>query len=118
MNDIRTIIIPPDGPGALATIDADDIGTYQGIVGGYLEAVYADHDADGRPQVMLFCNDEGKLAGMTANTVATRLWHALDAAMAGRDSLCGTVIVTGAPDPDGRTTDVPDHVVALWRELG
>jgi hypothetical protein len=67
----------------------------QGGVGGYIELVPYFTKYKGRPCVA-FCDEDGKRKGLPVNQRATSLWHALVAALRGRDVLVGPiVIITG-----------------------
>jgi len=54
----------------------------QGVVGGFIEAVYLNETA------VLICNEEGKLHGLPINRVFKH------------DILCGTFFLTGRSEPD------------------
>jgi hypothetical protein len=112
---INAIVIPPDGEWTLGVIE-QDLRTLQGIVGGYLEAVNTMYDEGGYPQVMFWCNEEGKLQNLPVNRRATALWYALNGGPTG-DTLSGTVILTGGADSDGDVLAVPELVVELWKEI-
>lgn len=73
-----------------------DAELYQGIVGGYLEAVYGTTPDGSR--VVFYVNEEGYLHDLPINPVATTLWHRLNPA-AGQP-LRGNVVVVGADGPD------------------
>ena len=67
-----------------------------GIGGGYIEIVPWFTKYRGR-RCMAFCDEDGKRKGLPINDHATALWHALVAALRGRDVLVGpVVIVSGA----------------------
>jgi hypothetical protein len=93
-----------------------DLRTMQSIVGGYLEAVYMMHDQDGTPQVIMWCNEDGKLKDLPVNRRATAFWYALNGGSTG-DSLCGTVILTGGADENGDILPVPGEVADLWKDI-
>lgn len=104
---VQAVTIALDGTHTVFDLDrAGELRTLQGIVGGWIEGLSS---ADGK--VTFFCNEEGKLQGLARNETATRLWWALNPAMAGYDSLCGAVVVTGGADASGAATDVPQHVI-------
>ena len=65
-------------------------------VGGDIELVPYFTKYEGKPCVA-FCDEDGKRKGLPINDHATALWHALVAALRGRDVLVGpVVIVSGA----------------------
>lgn len=115
LQPITALIIPPTGPGQLGPLD-QDLRTLQGIVGGYIEAVYSMHDEHGNPQVVIWCNEDGKLQELPINRRATALWYALNGGPTG-DTLCGTVILTGGADEDGDMLPVPELLADLWRDI-
>lgn len=61
----------------------------QDFVGGYIELAYKDED------MLIICNEEGKLHGLPINVVATTLWHE-KASWSYGDYLVGDVLVCDA----------------------
>lgn len=112
---INAIIIPADGPGETRLVN-QDIRELQGIVGGYLEAIYTMHDQHGSPQVTLWCNDDGIRLGLPINRRATALWYTLNEGETGQQ-LRGTVLVTGGDDGQGDILPVPAEVAAFWASV-
>lgn len=80
----------------------------QKIVGGYIEAVpgFQTITYHGEPRACVaFCNEEGKLEGLSVNRTATLLWHAALPSPGLRlpngsfsDVLCGPVVVLYGDD--------------------
>lgn len=103
---MKAVVIQPNG---WTTIEDADVSLegLQAIVGGYIEAVglKCPHPATA------YINEEGKIEGLDANPVATRVAHL----MAG-DFIAGPMIILGAPDDEGNDTPVPDRVL-LWLGL-
>lgn len=112
---INAIVIPVQGAAEIGQV-AQDIRTLQGIVGGYIEAISTMYDEEGRPQAILWCNEEGKLKDFALNRRATAIWYALNGGPTG-DTLCGTIILTGANDGNGDILPVPEVLVDLWRDI-
>lgn len=74
---IKVIIKKPEDEfGRLVEVE-NDLEVFQSIVGGYIETT-------GYKNLVIICNEEGKLRGLQPNVVL------------GRDMLVGTIIVCGA----------------------
>ena len=58
---ITVVLVEPQKEACVAEID-NTLDAMQGIVGGYIEAVYPFND-----EVALVCNEEGKIAGLPLN---------------------------------------------------
>ena len=112
---INAITIPADGPAAIGTV-SQDITTLQGIVGGYIEAVYAMHDEYGQPNVIIWCNEDGMRLDLPINRRATAFWYALAGGPTG-NVLRGTVLLTGGDDGEGDMLPAPDLVIDAWKSL-
>ncbi len=84
--------------------------TFQRILGGYIEHVGAAGQ-----RISFWCNEEGKLQGLPVNRLATALWWDLSPEMERLDMLCGPVLITGGPTPDGQNTPVPTWMVEIYR---
>lgn len=110
---IRTLIIKPEGQGEIREIP-QEIQSFQGLVGGYIQAVPAFHNAEGHPRVLIWCNEDGMNLDLPINHRATALWWALDETMRGVDRLNGTVFLTGGPDNDSDVTSLPEFVERVW----
>lgn len=113
---IRTLVIPPDGQAEIRDIP-QEIRTLQELVGGYIQAVPAFHNADGYPRVLIWCNEDGMNLNLPINHRATALWWALDEQMRGIDSLNGTVLVTGGPDDEADITALPEFIERIWNSV-
>lgn len=98
------LIVWPDGRKSYQRLPADLDAQYEAlsnIVGGWIEYVFVTYG------VHAYCNEEGKLKGLSPNPVATRL-----AGYEGVDILCGTVIFLGETG-DGYEGDLPSE----WQDL-
>jgi len=73
--------------------------------GGYLEGLRLTDDASA------FIDEEGKMKGLPFNVIATELCSRLQVGLAPTDFISGTMIVVGAPDEDGESTDCPDYIL-------
>lgn len=100
---------------------ADDLATLQGLVGGYLEAVYGYRNPDGtdddRPRITFYLNEEGKIHDLPRNGSATALWWHYDPDAIGRDVLVGPVVIVGGHDQRGHNTDLPGDVTDTYLRL-
>lgn len=113
---MRAAIIQPDGNTEVTEIP-HDLKTLQGIVGGWLEAVYGAHDEHGDPQLIMLINEEGKIHNLSINSKATALWYAMDPmARATGDALRGTVLVVGGADENGDMKNIPDDIANMLTE--
>jgi hypothetical protein len=106
---MRALIIQPDDSYELREIP-QDIATWQGLVGGYVEAVSTEH-------CVFWCDEDGKGKGLPCNTMATYLWWKIAPEMESRDVLQGSVFVTGQADDDSDSLPVPDEVVDLYERM-
>jgi hypothetical protein len=99
---MKTIKITADG-----TVEQVEINGYDELKGhldgGYLEGLHLTDDASA------FIDEEGKIKGLPFNAVATELCSRLQVGLASTDFISGTMLVVGAPDEDGESTDCPDH---------
>lgn len=83
---IKVIVKSPEEDyGRMLEIE-NELSVFQKIVGGYIETT-------GRKDLIIICNEEGKLQGMKPNLVF------------GTDLIVGTIIVCGASGDE--FTDVP-----------
>lgn len=104
---IKAIIKKPEDEfGRLVEIE-NELEVFQSIVGGYIETT-------GYKNLVIICNEEGKLRGLQPNIVL------------GRDFLVGTIIVCGASGDE--FSDIPidmrkwEHIVnmsgtRIWKEF-
>lgn len=61
---IKALVKEPNKTAAFKEIE-DDLKSMQDLVGGYIEIEIINHD----PDILLICNEEGKLNGLEANFV-------------------------------------------------
>lgn len=93
--------ISPDGQVAALTDRTFD--AIVAAVGGYVEPIHCGN-------VVLWCNEDGRMLGLPNNAVATALWWRIAPASKG-PRLVGTVVVTG---PNGEAiAAVPDDIAEL-----
>lgn len=69
-------------------------------VGGWVQAI------DLTTTLTMWCNEEGKLEGLPHNPYAQKLWDL--AFGADTDYIVGDIVLTGAPDEEGRTTAITE----------
>lgn len=97
-NTLHILRVEP-GKAPEEKVIGSDLKSLQDEVGGYIEAVYMDHDA------ILVCNEEGKLIGMEMNR---RL---------GDDIICGPFFLVG-DDGEGDFASLGDEqITALKAQL-
>ena len=96
---MRVLVVEPEHRPEAKEID-DSLKEMQGIVGGYIQALYPFEDP-----VALVCNDEGKLMNLPAN----RGLRNKDGQM--YDIVFGTFFLCGAPpDSDHFTSLTPEQI--------
>lgn len=100
MATIKVLIVDPDG--TVKHIDIDnDLRTFQGVVGGYIEGVC------GRVGT-IYVNEEGLLEQLEFNPHATLFTTRI---LGQRHNLVGTALIVGPADTEGNDTDVRPAVV-------
>ena len=108
-NPIQILIINPDDTYELRTVN-QDIKIFQGIVGGWVEAIPTEH-------CTFWADEDGKDKKCPTNTLATYLWWNMHPEMEGHDVLNGAIFVTGLADSEGRTLPVPDSVIEYFERI-
>lgn len=108
---LHAVQIPQDEERPLYKVAIDGLSGMQAAVGGYIQVV--DLTPLGASLVL---DEEGKLKGKEINRRATLLFWLLFPSVRHRDAIVGDVIVIGAPDDDGNSTDVPEAVTKLLFE--
>ncbi|MGW0495785.1 DUF3846 domain-containing protein [Streptomyces sp. NPDC003007] len=107
---ITGILFPCDEeqPIKRVEVDAENVETIRGIVGGSYEAFNLDS-----PPASFLANDEAMLWSLPFNLRATvMLWqHAKG--LRGRVYISGDALLTGAPDGRGFTKSVPSELIEL-----
>ncbi|MFM9793336.1 DUF3846 domain-containing protein [Streptomyces turgidiscabies] len=110
---ITGIIVPSDEtkPLRVVEVDAEDVGTMQGIVEGSFEVFNFD-----TPGASIFANDEAMLYSLPHNRRATLLLWQHAKGLRGQAYISGEAILTGAAGLSGRTKSVPPDLVRLLTE--
>ncbi|MDQ0776348.1 hypothetical protein QF026_004814 [Streptomyces aurantiacus] len=110
---ITGILFPCDEeqPIKRVEVDAENIETIQGIVGGTFEAFNFDN-----PPASILANDEAMLWSLPYNLRATVLLWQHAKGLRGRVYISGDAILTGAPSRSGRTKSVPPQLIELLCE--
>lgn len=80
-----------------------------GAVGGLIQAV------DLKPDLSLWCNEEGKLVGLPVNLVCTHMWER--AFGPGSDVIVGDCVFTGGTDEDGETIELSQAWIVQLQEF-
>ena len=119
---LHALVVDPRRPSSSGprTIRAD-LTTLQGLVGGYLQAVYGyrapDQTLQAWPRVTFYLNEEGKIHGLPLNPLATALWWHFDPQAIGGDILVGPVVIFGGGDDNDDNTAVPGDVLEVYTAL-
>jgi hypothetical protein len=79
-------------------IEEDSLKKLQGAVGGWVQAV------DLRDDLTLWCNEEGKLIGLTPNVIGTHLYEKNFGVL---DVIMGDIVFTGGTDDEGDNLSLP-----------
>ncbi|WP_416985898.1 DUF3846 domain-containing protein [Streptomyces sp. T028] len=110
---ITSILLPCDEeqPIQRLEVDAENVGTIQGIVGGSFEAFNFD-----TPPASVLANDEAMLWSLPFNLRATVLLWQHAKGLRGKAYISGDAILTGAPDSRGFTKSVPQQLIELLLE--
>lgn len=89
-------------------LENDSLEKLQGAVGGLVQAV------DLRDDLTLWCNEEGKLMGLTPNVIGTHMW---ERHFGMTDMIMGDVVFTGGTDDEGDNLGLPFPWQAQLEEL-
>ena len=108
---VPAIRIDPNGTVTVLTDTA-----YQTIrdgVGGWIEAAPTDGT------ITIWVDEEGKLTPLAFNFLGHALWAHVDTygCIAAGDWMAGPCVVTGPPDDNGDTTDLPGWVLPTLEQL-
>ncbi|AYR03159.1 hypothetical protein SEA_OCTOBIEN14_11 [Gordonia phage Octobien14] len=111
----KLLVVQPDGTAEVSTMNTD-LATLKGIVGGFLEGLYAGDET------FLLFNEEGKLKSLEPNHAADLVAADLVARNLGMkiapwDVLAGPVIFCSV-DEEGETRDVPGIALYAAAQLG
>ena len=102
---MRILVIEPEHRPEAKEID-DSLKEMQGIVGGYIQAIYPFEDP-----VALVCNDEGKLMNLPAN----RGLRNKDGQM--YDIVFGTFFLCGAPADSDHFTSLTEDQIEQYQKV-
>ena len=84
-------------------LEAESLTQLQEAVGGLVQAV------DLRPDLTLWCNEEGKLInGMQLNVIGTHMW---EKSFGMTDMIMGNIVFTGGDDGEGNSL----HISHAWQ---
>jgi len=100
MATIKAVIVDPDGT-VRATEIEESLGSYQAVVGGYIEGVFGN-------VATIYVNEEGLLRDLPFNPSATLFAHRILGHLGMR--LFGTALIVGPPN-EGSDTPVRPAVV-------
>jgi hypothetical protein len=89
-------------------LEDDTLKKLQGAVGGWVQAI------DLQENLTLWCNEEGKLIGLTPNVIGTHLW---EKSFGMTDVIMGDVVFTGGTDDEGENLGLPHAWQVQLEEL-
>jgi hypothetical protein len=89
-------------------LEDDSLKKLQGAVGGWVQAV------DLQDNLTLWCNEEGKLIGLTPNVIGT---HMFEKSFGMTDVIMGDVVFTGGTDDEGENLGLPHAWQVQLEEL-
>ena len=89
-------------------LEDDSLKKLQGAVGGWVQAV------DLQDNLTLWCNEEGKLIGLTPNIIGT---HMFEKSFGMTDVIMGDVVFTGGTDDEGDNLGLPHAWQVQLEEL-
>jgi hypothetical protein len=89
-------------------LEDDSLKKLQGAVGGWVQAV------DLQDNLTLWCNEEGKLIGLTPNVIGT---HMFEKSFGMTDVIMGDVVFTGGTDDEGENLALPHAWQIQLQEL-
>lgn len=89
-------------------LEADSLMQLQEAVGGLVQAVDLHDD------LTLWCNEEGKLIGLTPNIIGTHLY---EKNFAVTDTIMGDIVFTGGTDDEGDNLALPTAWQVQLQEL-
>jgi hypothetical protein len=89
-------------------LEEDSLKKLQGAVGGWVQAV------DLQENLTLWCNEEGKLIGLTPNVIGT---HMFEKSFGMTDVIMGDVVFTGGTDDEGDNLGLPHAWQVQLEEL-
>ncbi len=109
---MKALTITPDGTiTELALTEGNSLAELQGAVGGYIEVLSLNE------RTAMVINEEGKIYGLPANDVATRLTQHYAIGLDPRDQINGTAVLIGQTRTR-ETTDVPSDAEDVLTRLG
>lgn len=108
MRTIEGVLLPVGDDAEPMPVSVSGLDSLQELVGGYIDATYAEYDTDQMPlefdeyakcRIVGYLHDEGAINGMEMNKLATLMF---------RQPLFGPVVVVGDCDGNGENTELPD----------
>ena len=105
---VKALVIPTTEGEPIKECDVDALEDYQSVVGGCIEPV--DVPALG---VTVYVHEEGLMLNLPFNPRATFLWWYFVPEARQKAMLVGPALITGLPDRNGDSTDVPSEVGAM-----
>jgi Domain of unknown function (DUF3846) len=112
---VRVLVISAD-----STVREDTMPRTGGL--DYLQTQVANGTGEARGWVQcvdfpcydMWMHEEGKIIGLPPNNLATAMWRQT---YGETDIIVGDVVLTGPPDADGYSTDLPQHTLNATKAL-
>lgn len=109
---VHAIVVPADDALALFKLELNDINDYQKVVGGLFEVLDLTN-----PDASIWSNEEGLILDLPKNRRASILLWMGNENHRNYTTLRGDCFITGQPDDEGDTTDVPGELAHLLLEV-
>ena len=93
----RALRINTDFTTEVLDLSNNEYEQLSGAVGGLIQAV------DLKPDLILWCNDEGKLMDLPLNIIASHMW---EKSFGPTDIIVGDCVFTGGADDEGDTIEL------------
>jgi len=105
---IAALRINTDFTTEVLDLEEDTLGKLQDAVGGWVQAI------DLQENLTLWCNEEGKLAGLPTNVIGTHLW---EKSFGMTDIIMGDIVFTGGTGDQGENLPLPHAWQVQLEEL-
>lgn len=89
-------------------LEENEYNQIRDAVGGLIQPV------DLKPDLTLWCNEEGKLISLPLNIIATHMW---ERSFGQTDIILGDCVFTGGTDDDGETIELSQAWVTQLQEF-
>lgn len=89
-------------------LEENEYAQLRDAVGGLIQPV------DLKPDLTLWCNEEGKLVNLPLNIIGTHLW---ERSFGQTDVIMGDCVFTGGTDEEGETLELPNGWLVQIQEF-